>query len=134
MIPDDGLNAWLMLAARCAIASVFLVSGIHKGIWHSKAAAEFARDKIPMIPLVLPTVVFLHLAAPICIIVGWQTELAALALAVFTVAATLKVHAYWRLPKPEQLGRSRITISNLSVTGGLLLLVAVGPGPIAIAP
>ena len=131
---DDPQTAWLMLIARAALASVFLVSGIHKGLWYSKAAAEFERDNIPLIPVTLSGTIVLHLLGSICIILGWYAQEAALALGIFTVAATLKVHAYWKLPKPEQLARSRITINNLSVTGGLLLLVAVGPGSLALSP
>ncbi len=122
-----------MLAARVAIAAVFLVSGVHKGIWFRKAAAEFRMAGIPAIWLTLPATVALHLSASVCLIIGYQAREAALALAVFTVVATLKVHAYWRLPKEEQLGRSRITTANLAIVGGLLLLVAVGPGPLSLA-
>ena len=57
-----------------------------------------------------------------------------LALAVFTVVATLKVHAYWRLPDSEQLGRSRIFTANLAIIGGLLLLAAVGGGKFSLMP
>jgi len=130
---DDALTAWLMLVARVSIAAVFLVSGIHKGIWHKTAAAEFRRDGIPAIGVTLPATVILHLAASVCIIVGVLTREAALALAAFTIVATLKVHAYWRLPKAEQLARSRITLANLAIIGGLLLLAAVGPGPLTVA-
>jgi putative oxidoreductase len=129
---DDLFAAWLMLVARVAIAVVFLVSGIHKGIWFQKAAAEFRRDEIPAIGLTLPATIILHLSASTCLIVGYLAREAALALALHTVIATLKVHAYWRLPKAEQLGRSRITTANLAIVGGLLLLVAVGPGPLVV--
>lgn len=134
MLQIDGvLAAWMILVARVSIATVFLVSGIQKGIWHQAAVAEFRRDGIPAIWFTLPATVVLHVAASICIIVGFLTREAALTLAVFTIVATLKVHAYWRLPKAEQLARSRITLANLAVVGGLLLLAAVGPGPIVIA-
>lgn len=129
---DDALSAWVLLIARISIAAVFLVSGIHKGIWHQAAAAEFRRDSIPAIWFTVPATVILHLAASICIIIGFLTREAASALALFTIVATLKVHAYWRLPKPEQLARSRITMANLAIIGGLLLLAAVGPGPLAV--
>ncbi len=133
-MPDAGetLNAWLMLAARVSIAVVFLTSGVHKGIWFEKAAAEFRRDGIPAVWLTLPATVLLHIIAPLALITGYRTREAALALAVFTVIATLKVHGWWRLPAEEQLGRSRISLANLAIVGGLLLLAATGPGPIAI--
>ena len=132
MTIDDTITPILMLAARVCLASVFLVSGIHKAIWYQKAALDFQRDRIPAISLVLPDNIALHLLASICLIVGYQTREAALALAIFTAVATIKVHAYWQLPKDQQLGSSRITTANLAIIGGLLLLVAVGPGPLSI--
>lgn len=131
---EEPQTSILILAARILIASVFLVSGIHKGIWYGKAVAEFRNAGIPAIGLVLPATIILHLAAPIFLILGYMTREAALALAVFTVIATLKVHSYWRLPKEEQLARSRITAANLAIIGGLLLLAAAGPGQIALSP
>jgi putative oxidoreductase len=132
MMVDDTINPILMLAARVCLASVFLVSGLHKAIWYQKAALEFQRDRIPAISVSLPGTIALHLLASICLIVGYQTREAALVLAIFTAVATLKVHAYWRLPKDQQLGSSRITTANLAIIGGLLLLVAVGPGPLSV--
>jgi putative oxidoreductase len=129
---DDTILPILMLTARVCVAMVFLVSGLHKAIWYQKAVLEFQRDQIPAISLVLPATIALHLLASICLIVGYQTQAAALALAIFTAVATLKVHAYWRLPKDQQLGRSRVVTANLAIIGGLLLLAAVGPGPLSI--
>jgi len=111
----------LILFARVCLALVFLISGIHKGIWYQKA-------------VVLPGTIGLHLIASTCLILGYQTREAALALAIFTVVATLKVHAYWRLPAEARLSRSRIFTANLAVIGGLLLLVVVGGGNFALVP
>ena len=130
---DEVASGWLMLAGRVAIAVVFLVSGLHKGIWFKKAAGEFRRDGIRAIWFTLPATIVLHLAASTCLIVGYLTREAALALALFTIVATLKVHAYWRLPVEKQLARSRITTANLAIIGGLLMLAAVGPGPLSVS-
>ena len=132
MTVDDTIIPILMLASRVCLASVFLVSGLHKAIWYQKAVLEFQRDRIPAISLILPGTIALHLVGSICLIVGYQTREAALALAIFTAVATLKVHAYWRLPEDQQLGRSRIATANLAIIGGLLLLAAVGPGPLSV--
>jgi putative oxidoreductase len=129
---DEPTSSFIIFLARVCLALVFLVSGIHKGVWYQKAVAEFQRDNIPAIWLVLPATIGLHLIASTCLILGYQVREAALALAIFTVVATLKVHAYWRLPAEEQLGRSRILTANLAIIGGLLMLVAVGGGNFAL--
>ena len=116
------------------MASVFLASGIHKGVWYQKAVEEFKIDRIPLIGLTLPVTIALHLLGSICLILGYRTQIAALLLAVLTVAATLKVHRFWRLPKAERLGRSRVANANLAIVGGLLVLAATGPGAIALVP
>jgi len=134
MTIGESAGSFLILFARVCLALVFLVSGIHKGIWYQKAVAEFQRDSIPAIWLVLPGTIGLHLIASTCLILGYQTREAALALAIFTVVATLKVHAYWRLPAEARLSRSRIFTANLAVIGGLLLLVVVGGGNFALVP
>jgi len=132
MMADDTITPFLMLAARVCLASVFLVSGLHKAFWYQAAALEFQRARIPAISVSLPGTIALHLLGSIFLIIGYQSREAALVLAIFTAVATLKVHAYWRLPKDQQLGRSRIATANLAIIGGLLLLVAVGPGPLSI--
>ena len=134
MTIDEPASSFLIFSARICLALVFLVSAIHKGIWYQKAVAEFQHDNIPAIWLTLPGTIGLHLIASMCLILGYQTREAALALAIFTVLATLKVHAWWRLPVDEQLGRSRIFTGNLAIIGGLLLLVAVGGGDFALDP
>jgi putative oxidoreductase len=134
MTIDESAANLLILFARISLALVFLVSGLHKGIWYQKAVGEFQRDNIPAIWLILPGTIGLHLIASMCLILGYQTREAALALAIFTVVATFKVHDYWRLPVNEQLGRSRIFTANLAIIGGLLLLVAVGGGNFALVP
>ena len=134
MTIDDTAANLMILIARGLLALVFLVSAIHKGFWFQKAVGEFRRDRIPAIWLTLPATIGLHLIASMCLILGYQTREAALTLAIFTVVATLKVHAYWRLPDSEQLGRSRIFTANLAIVGGLLLLVAVGGGKFSLMP
>ena len=134
MTIDESVSNFLIFFARVSLALVFLVSGLHKGIGYKNAVAEFQRDNIPAIWLTLPATIGLHLIASTCLIHGYQTREAALVLAIFTVVATLKVHAYWRLPAEAQLGRSRIFTANLAVIGGLLMLVAVGGGNFALVP
>ncbi len=85
---DPTTAAWILLIARSLIALVFLVGGMHKAVWYQKAVAEFKSGGVPLISISLPGTILLHLGGGICLILGVFTELAALALAIHTVAAT----------------------------------------------
>lgn len=124
----EPLVSYALLVGRICLATVFLVSGVHKMIWYGKAVAEFEQARVPMIGLVLPLSILLHLVASVLLIIGRYTTEAALALAVFTVISTLWVHSFWRMSGEEKLARSRIALANLGIVGGLLLLAITGPG------
>ncbi len=116
----------VLLVARCCLAAVFLVSGIHKACWHSKAVEEWRLAEAPR--YTLPPTIILHIAGSLALISGWHAREAAFALAVFTLLATIKVHHFWTMQGEEKLIRSRTALANLGVIGGLLILAAVGPG------
>lgn len=124
--------SWMILVGRLCLATVFIVSGIHKSIWHDKAVQEFSDAGVPAIGLLLPLTILLHLVAPLALVLGVYAREAALALAVFTVIATVKVHCFWRMEGMERLARSRIAMAHLAVVGGLIVLAAVGPGRLVI--
>ncbi len=128
MIIEEPWASWLVLLARICLAGVFLVSGVHKAVWYQKAVAEFQMARVPVIGLFLPLTIALHLLGGMALVTGVYTREAALALAIFTVAATIRVHCFWRMAGQERLERSRIAMGNLALVGGLLLLAAVGPG------
>jgi putative oxidoreductase len=118
----------LVLIARILLSAVFLVSGIHKALWYSKAIEEFKTAAVPLIQFMLPATIILHIGASICILVGVFVIEAASGLIVFTMAATFWVFPFWRSSGSARLEQSRIALANLGVTGGLLILVATGPG------
>lgn len=128
----DPFVPWMILAARLCLAGVYLVSGVHKGIYYHKAVDEFRDAGIPAIGPFLPLTIALHLLAPIALITGVFAREAALALAAFTVIATVKVHNFWRMSGAERLARSRIAMAHLAVVGSLMLFAAVGPGSLTI--
>lgn len=125
---EEPIASWMILAGRLCLATVFLVSGIHKGVWREKAVQEFRDAGVPAVGLFLSLTVVLHIVAPLALVLGIYVREAALALAIFTIIATVKVHCFWRMEGTERLARSRIAMAHLAVVGGLLILAATGPG------
>ncbi len=120
--------SWCFLVGRIFLALVYLVSGIHKGIWYQKALVEFRTVRIPFVRVAVIGTVVLHIVAPVCLILGVFVLESALALAVFTLLATYIAHDFWNLSGTDRLNQSRIAMAHVAAAGGLLLLAAAGPG------
>jgi putative oxidoreductase len=129
---DEATTSWVILFARLALATVFLVSGIHKLFCYDKAIVEFRNNNVPALGFFLPATIALHLAGGVAIVLGFYAREAAFILAIFTIVATLKVHCFWRMDGAERLSSSRVALAHLAVVGGLLLLMVTGPGRLAL--
>jgi len=70
----------------------------------------------------------LEVLGGLAIAIGFHARIAALALAVFTLLATVLFHNYWAMPAGQQMMQQVIFMKNIAVTGGLLMLAIAGPG------
>lgn len=121
---DHAKNA-AALAGRLLLAAIFLLEGWSKLNGYAGAVAYMDKHGVP--PALLPLVIAIELGAGAMIAIGWQTRLAALALALFCVLAALLFHA--------DLGdRNQILHleKDLAIAGGLLVLAAFGAGRYAL--
>lgn len=124
----DPLFSIAVLAARVLLAAPYLVSSVEKSLHFQAALEEFAEARVPALRLTAVATIALHFVASVCLIAGWFVTEMAIALAVFTLVATLRVHDFWNMEGTERLIRSRILLANFGLVGGLILLAAVGPG------
>jgi putative oxidoreductase len=81
--------------------------------------------------LIWPAALF-ELVAGAMLILGWKARWAALALAAYTVIATLIFHAYWNVPADQVLDTQTHFMKNVAIVGGLLFVFAHGPARFAI--
>jgi putative oxidoreductase len=77
--------------------------------------------------MLLPLVIALEIAGGLALMLGWHTRLTAFLLAGFTLLATAIFHS--NLGDQTQM---LFFMKNLSIAGGLLLVVSHGAGPYSI--
>ena len=122
------------LFGRIFLSLIFIVSGFGKLLDFGGTAGYMETYGIPMPSLLLvfglTFVIALNIAA--LLLIGFQSRLAALALIVFTLLATLIFHDFWALAGAEREMQFINFMKNLSMIGGLLLVVGFGSGPISL--
>ena len=72
--------------------------------------------------------IIIEIAGGLALILGFKARWAALALAIFTLVATLIFHNYWTLPADKQMMQQLMFMKNIAIIGGLLTLAAWGAG------
>jgi putative oxidoreductase len=124
----DSFKTPLTLVARLLLALMFVLAGFSKLGSIAGTAGYIASKGLPM-PQVLAvgTGVF-EVVAGLMLVVGWQARWAALALALFTLLASVIFHAFWSMPADQQMMQQLMFMKNLSIVGGLLFVAAMGSG------
>ena len=121
-----------VLTARILLALMFLLAGLSKFAGLDGTAGYIASKGLPMAGLLAFGTAALEVGGALLLIVGWKARWAALALAVFTLMASVLFHNYWAMPADQQMMQQLMFMKNLSVAGGLLTLFAFGPGSLSL--
>ena len=120
-------NGAVLVLARLLLAILFIFAGFGKLTDIAGTAGWFGSIGFPVPTVVAVLVGLLELLGGLAIVAGFQTRIAAIALAIFTIAATLIAH----LDFSDQV-QTLMFLKNLSVTGGLLVLASFGPGSLSV--
>jgi len=119
--PTSTVKSVSELAGRVLLSVLFLLSGLGKVGAYSATAAYMSSVGVPSV--LLPVVIATEVLGATAIILGWQTRIAALLLAGYSLLTALVFHANFA----DQL-EMIMFLKNVSIAGGLLLLVANGAG------
>jgi putative oxidoreductase len=128
MTPSTSTQDALSLAGRALIALLFIPAGFSKIGGFAGTAGYIASKGLPMPELGAIIAIVVELGLGLMLLAGFKTRLAALGLAVFTLAATVIFHAFWAVPEAQAMAQQQAFFKNIAVIGGLLALIAWGPG------
>jgi putative oxidoreductase len=129
---NDSYRAYVSVVGRVLLALMFILSGFGKLTDIHGTANFIAGGGLPLPTVLAASVGVLELLGGMALVVGYRVRLAGLALAVFTVAASVVFHAYWSAPAAQQFVTQLLFMKNISVAGGMLLVSALGAGPLSL--
>ncbi|MDT8319128.1 MAG: DoxX family protein [Xanthomonadales bacterium] len=112
-------------AGRLLLSVIFLLAGYNKIGGYAGTQGYMESFGVP--GALLPLVIALEILGALALIAGWHARLTAFLLAGFTLLSALIFHTNFG----EQT-QFLFFLKNLAITGGLLMIVAQGPGPYAL--
>ena len=110
---------------RLLLGGFFALAGFNKIGGYAGTQGYMEAFGIP--GALLPLVIALEIGGGLALIAGWQTRLVAFLLAGFCVVSAVIFHA----DTADQVQRI-LFMKNFAIAGGLLMLVALGPGRAAL--
>jgi putative oxidoreductase len=118
----------LALVGRILLAAMFVVSGYGKLTGFDGTVGYIASKGLPMAQLLAAVAILIELGGGLAIVVGWKTRWAALAFIVFLIVISPIFHNYWAVAPEQMQGQQINFMKNLTILGGMLLLLGFGPG------
>jgi putative oxidoreductase len=116
------------LVARVLIAGIFILSGVMKLVHPEGATGYLASKGVGAAGTLILIAGVAEVLGGLAVALGVLTRVGALGLILYLIPTTLIFHAFWAVPTAEQATQMANFMKNLSIMGGLLLLVADGPG------
>ena len=115
------------MAGRILLVVIFVVSGVGK-IANPEGTERFmASMGMPLTEFFLGCAVVLELGGAASVLLGYRARLGAILLIIFMIPTTFIFHRDFSNPLQVIM-----FLKNTSMTGGLLMLAAFGPGPFSL--
>lgn len=114
--------------ARILLCAIFLSSAYGKITNPKVTIAVMEKRGMPAAPVGLPVAVVAETAGGLALLLGYRARWGAALLLVFLIPATLYFHNFWAYPDSEQRNQMVHFMKNITIMGGLLMVVAFGPG------
>ncbi|HLT25549.1 MAG TPA: DoxX family protein [Zeimonas sp.] len=124
----EALQRYLPLIGRVCIAWLFIPAGWGKIGGFSGTVGYIAKAGLPFPTLMAAIAILIEVVVALALLVGYKARWAAAVLALFTIVAAAGFHNYWSMPPEQQRAQMIHFNKNVAIFGGLLFIVAFGPG------
>lgn len=115
------------LAGRILLALIFVLSGFNKIGGFEGTVGYMTSKGLPFASVLLVLTIAMELGGGLLLVVGWKARWVALAFFLWLIPVTLVFHTASSNPGEAQNQMIHF-LKNVSIMGGMLQLVAFGPG------
>jgi putative oxidoreductase len=122
------LSNGMALLGRALLASLFIWSGWEKLNGFSGTAGFIGSQGLPMPQVLAAIAIAVELGGGILLLIGLKARWVALAIVIFLIVITPIFHNYWDAPAAEVEMQQINFMKNIAILGGMLMVVAFGPG------
>lgn len=120
------------LLGRILLSAIFVMSGGRKIFNWDQTTEQMANEGMVAIPVFLVGAILLELGGGLSVLFGCRARLGAAAILVFLIPTTLIFHDFWTYEGQEQQTQMINFMKNLSILGGILLILGFGAGPLSV--
>jgi putative oxidoreductase len=85
-----------------------------------------------LVDVMLGGALVIELIGGLCLVTGFQARIAAFVMALYLITVTVLFHNYWAFQAMQRATNFMHFQKNFGLVGGLLMVAALGPGPLAI--
>jgi putative oxidoreductase len=121
------------LVGRMVLAWFFVTEALNYAAHWDATIQLMALKHMPVPPLLLLLALIAMFLGSAALVLGFHARHGAMVLFAFTIATSVAVHNFWQIANPvERAADYEVFVRNMAIAGALLILVGVGPGPVAI--
>jgi putative oxidoreductase len=121
------LKKYIPLVARSLLAVIFIYAGLNKVFNFAGTSESMAKAGLPIAGVLLVFTIAFQILGGLSVILGYKAQIGAILLIIFMIPATIVFHN--PLADPSQFNNF---FKNLSIIGGLLLILTYGSGPLSL--
>lgn len=121
------LKKYIPLVARSFLAVIFIYTGLNKVFNFAQTSESMAKAGLPIVGVLLVFTIAFQILGGLSIILGYKAEIGAILLIIFLIPATIVFHN--PVADPSQFNNF---FKNLSIIGGLLLVLTYGSGSLSL--
>jgi len=127
------MSKLLYLLGRLIVGVYYIYNGLHHFIGYSGMVQYAKMKSVPYAEIAVPAAGALLLIGGLSLLLGYHPEIGVLAIAVFLVPVSYKIHNFWAEAGQQRMGDMVNFLKNAALLGSALMFLGIRrPWPLSL--